>query len=178
MTYILNRLAPSGVDSTRVLQQATPIIRVCLACRLVRCSKGTDNIRVEMHGKDRGIDARRLFFAGWRVPGPSPGHSELWRGESQYLRADLQGGLPASGTRERGRELSSRTPAWSVMKKRTFSSISLPMWNSSAKITAASRPFLYDFTVTRGLEPVPYRAFLHECCRYPHYQGPDAWSVI
>ena len=38
---------------------------------------------------------------------------------------------------------------------------------SAAKITAASRPILYDFNVTRGLERVPYRAFLHECRRYP-----------
>ena len=30
--------------------------------------KGTDNIRVEMHGKDRGIDARRPFAAGWLHP--------------------------------------------------------------------------------------------------------------
>ena len=57
--------------------------------------QGTDNIRVEMHGKDRGIDARRPFAAGWRVPGPTLGQFELWRGESQYLRADLQGLLPA-----------------------------------------------------------------------------------
>ena len=48
-----------------------------------------------------------------------------------------------------------------------FSPNSLPMWNPSAKITTASKPFLYDFTVTRGLERAPYRAFLHECCRYP-----------
>ena len=41
------------------------------------------------------------------------------------------------------------------------------MCKPNATITAASRPFLYDFTVTRGSEPVPYRAFLHECCRYP-----------
>ena len=41
------------------------------------------------------------------------------------------------------------------------------MWISAAKITAASRPILYDFNVTRGLERVPYRAFLHECCRHP-----------
>ena len=51
-----------------------------------------------------------------------------------------------------------------------FSSNSLPMWNPSAKITTASKPFLYDFTVTRGLERAPYRAFLHECCRYPYEQ--------
>ena len=58
-----------------------------------------------------------------------------------------------------------------------FSSNSLPMWNPSAKITTASKPFLYDFTVTRGLERVPYRAFLHECCRYPDYytQGPRSF---
>ena len=30
--------------------------------------EGTDNIRVEMHGKDRGIDARRPFAAGWLYP--------------------------------------------------------------------------------------------------------------
>ena len=31
-----------------------------------RCArtKGTDTIRVEMHGKDRGIDARRPFATG------------------------------------------------------------------------------------------------------------------
>ena len=50
-----------------------------------------------------------------------------------------------------------------------FSSNSLPMWNPSAKITTASKPFLYDFTITRGLERAPYRAFLHECCRYPKF---------
>ena len=44
------------------------------------------------------------------------------------------------------------------------------MCKPNATITAASRPFLYDFTVTRGSEPVPYRAFLHECCRYPEYE--------
>ena len=57
-------------------------------------------------------------------------------------------------------------------KKRTFSSISSPMCKPNATITVASRPFLYDFTVTRGSEPVPYRAFLHECCRYPNDAPP------
>ena len=42
------------------------------------------------------------------------------------------------------------------------------MCKPNATITAPSRPFLYGFTVTRGSEPVPYRAFLHECCRYPY----------
>ena len=46
------------------------------------------------------------------------------------------------------------------------------MCKLNATITVASRPFLYDFTVTRGSEPVPYRAFLHECCRYPPYRNP------
>ena len=45
------------------------------------------------------------------------------------------------------------------------------MCKPNATITAASRPFLYDFTVTRGSEPVPYRAFLHEWCRYPQSDG-------
>ena len=45
------------------------------------------------------------------------------------------------------------------------------MCKPNATITAASRPFLYDFTVTRGSEPVPYRAFLHECCRYPSHSA-------
>ena len=44
------------------------------------------------------------------------------------------------------------------------------MCKPNATITAASRPFLYDFTVTRGSEPVPYRAFLHERCRYPWFR--------
>ena len=50
------------------------------------------------------------------------------------------------------------------------------MCKPNATITAASRPFLYDFTVTRASEPVPYRAFLHECCRYPQ-NGGDVGAV-
>ena len=47
------------------------------------------------------------------------------------------------------------------------------MCKLNATITVASRPFLYDFTVTRGSEPVPYRAFLHEWCRYPYDKKLD-----
>ena len=51
------------------------------------------------------------------------------------------------------------------------------MCKPNATITVASRPFLYDFTVTRGSEPVPYRAFLHECCRYPEERKFLGFSI-
>ena len=129
--------------------------------------EGTDNIRVEMHGKDRSIDARRPFATGWRVAGPTPGQFGPWRGV--ISASPRRSPRAAAGVRHpRTRPGAVGSDAGTVCKENTDVFVNQsPRWNSSAKIAAASKPFLYDFTGTRGSEPVPYSAFLHECCRYP-----------
>ena len=127
-----------------------------------------------------------------RRPGQGPEYSRIWKDRAPFSKSCPHAAKNVPGAQNapepptegggwyprhaatrvrRSRRVGCRHG--SVRKKRTFSSNSLPMWNSIAKITAASRPFLYDFTGTRGSEPVPYRAFLHECCRCPGMQWTE-----
>ena len=135
--------------------------------------KGTSQIRAEMHGKGRFADARRPF----RLPSECPEFlRRRFPTQSRGLRRPvvaLSGAVLAGRTPEDTR--SPRQAATSdvghehggVTDKPTFSPISLPMWTSSAEITAASRPFLYDLAVSQGLE----RSLSRASCGRLHSTG-------